>query len=123
MKEAALFFVDYLVKDPKTGYLISVPSNSPEQGGLVMGPTMDHQIIRDLFANTAEAAASLGQDQELAAQLRSLRKQIAPNQNASRIHGRCERAPAFGLRQSSGALGRTLLTYPLVLAAAYATED
>ncbi len=80
MKEAALFFVDYLVKDPKTGYLISGPSNSPEQGGLVMGPTMDHQIIRDLFANTAEAAAILGQDQELAAQLRSLRKQIAPNQ-------------------------------------------
>jgi alpha-L-fucosidase 2 len=80
MKEAALFFVDYLVKDPKTGYLISGPSNSPEQGGLVMGPTMDHQIIRDLFANTAEAAASLGQDQEFAAQLTSMRMQIAPNQ-------------------------------------------
>ena len=80
MKEAALFFVDYLVKDPKTGYLISGPSNSPEQGGLVMGPTMDHQIIRDLFANTAAAAAMLGQDKELAVQLLSLRKQIAPNQ-------------------------------------------
>ena len=46
MKGAALFFADYLVEDPLTGKLISGPSNSPEQGGLVMGPTMDHQIIR-----------------------------------------------------------------------------
>ncbi len=56
MKGASQFFVDYLVKDPLTGYLISGPSNSPEQGGLVMGPTMDHEIIRSLFANTAAAA-------------------------------------------------------------------
>ena len=33
-------------EDPITGRLISGPSNSPEQGGLVMGPTMDHEIIR-----------------------------------------------------------------------------
>jgi alpha-L-fucosidase 2 len=80
MQQAALFFVDYLVRDPKTGWLISGPSNSPENGGLVMGPTMDHQIIRDLFANTAAAADVLGVDQQLAAQLRALRTQIAPNQ-------------------------------------------
>ena len=49
MKEAALFFNRYLIKDPKTGWLISTPSNSPEQGGLVAGPTMDHQIIRDVI--------------------------------------------------------------------------
>ncbi len=80
MKGAALFFVDFLVKDPKTGWLISGPSNSPEEGGLVMGPTMDHQIIRDLFANTAEAAAVLGLDKDFAATLTALRAQIAPNQ-------------------------------------------
>ncbi len=80
MKEAALFFVDFLVKDPKTGWLISGPSNSPEQGGLVMGPTMDHQIIRSLFSNTVEAANVLGVDKELAAQLATMQKQIAPNQ-------------------------------------------
>jgi alpha-L-fucosidase 2 len=80
MKEAALFFTDFLVKDPKTGWLISGPSNSPEEGGLVMGPTMDHQIIRDLFANTAEAATELGLDHDFAAKLLELRKQIAPNQ-------------------------------------------
>jgi alpha-L-fucosidase 2 len=79
MKEAALFFTDFLVRDPQTGKLISGPSNSPEQGGLVMGPTMDHQIIRDLFANTAQAAAVLGTDKDFAAQLSGLRGQIAPN--------------------------------------------
>ena len=80
MKEASLFFVDFLVKDPKTGRLISTPSNSPEQGGLVAGPTMDHQIIRDLFANTIQAAGILGIDRDFAAKLAELRKQIAPNQ-------------------------------------------
>jgi alpha-L-fucosidase 2 len=80
MKDAALFFVDVLVRDPRTGWLISTPSNSPEQGGLVAGPTMDHQLIRDLFANTAQAAAILGVDRALADQLEAMRVQIAPNQ-------------------------------------------
>jgi alpha-L-fucosidase 2 len=80
MKEASEFFVDFLVKDPKTGWLVSGPSNSPEQGGLVMGPTMDHQIIRALFASTAQAAEILGLDADFAKQLWALRAQIAPNQ-------------------------------------------
>lgn len=80
MKEAALFFVDYLVRDPKTGWLVSGPSNSPEHGGLVMGPTMDHQIIRALFASTAQAAEILGVDAGLAKQLRAMHAEIAPNQ-------------------------------------------
>jgi alpha-L-fucosidase 2 len=80
MKEASLFFADFLVKDPKTGWLISTPSNSPEQGGLVAGPTMDHQIIRDLLANTIHAAEILGTDRDLAAKLADVRKQIAPDQ-------------------------------------------
>ena len=79
MKEAALFFVDYLSKDPITGKLISGPSNSPEQGGLVMGPAMDHQIIRALFANTAQAARMLGRDGDLADKLDGMRREIAPN--------------------------------------------
>jgi alpha-L-fucosidase 2 len=79
MKGAALFFEDFLVEDPKTGFLISGPSNSPENGGLVMGPTMDHQIVRSLFASTAEAAAILGVDAELAGRLRAMRARIAPD--------------------------------------------
>jgi alpha-L-fucosidase 2 len=80
MKEASLFFTDFLTEDPKTGWLISTPSNSPEQGGLVAGPTMDHQIIRSLFDATAQAAEILGQDKEFAEQLRQLKGRIAPNQ-------------------------------------------
>ncbi len=80
MKESAQFFVDYLVRDPKTGWLVSGPSNSPEQGGLVMGPTMDHQIIRALFASTAQAAEILGVDADFAKQLWAMRAEIAPNQ-------------------------------------------
>ncbi|WP_165234133.1 glycoside hydrolase family 95 protein [Aquisphaera insulae] len=79
MKGAAEFFVDYLVQDPVTGKLISGPSNSPEQGGLVMGPTMDHQIIRDLFANTIRAAEILNTDSELAAKLGEMLPRIASN--------------------------------------------
>src|ERR1700693_2982969 len=80
MKEAATFFVDFLVKDPSTGWLISTPSNSPEHGGLGAGPTMDHQIIRDLFANTIEAAGILKVDAEFAGKLAEMREQIAPDQ-------------------------------------------
>jgi len=82
MKGAAEFFVESLVEDPRSDerWLISGPSNSPEIGGLVMGPTMDHQIIRSLFANTAEAARVLGVDEEFATKLDALRVRIAPNQ-------------------------------------------
>jgi alpha-L-fucosidase 2 len=82
MKEAALFFVDYLVEDPRSdkGWLISGPSNSPELGGLVMGPTMDHQIIRDLFANVIAASEILGVDENLRKTLIEKRNRIAPMQ-------------------------------------------
>lgn len=79
MKGAAEFFVHFLVKDPKTGYLISSPSNSPEHGGLVAGPTMDHQIIRDLFKNCIAAAKALDIDKAFADTLQSKYNQIAPN--------------------------------------------
>lgn len=87
MKEAALFFTEYLVKDPKTGYLVSGPSISPENEYLTrdgervsvcMGPTMDQQIIYNLFSNCIEAAKVLGTDAKLSAKLQKLRAQLAP---------------------------------------------
>jgi alpha-L-fucosidase 2 len=80
MKEAALFFNSFLVKDLTTGWLISTPSNSPEQGGLIAGPTMDHQIIRDLFKNVIEASELLNVDRSFRNELKKKYKQIAPNQ-------------------------------------------
>ncbi|HEX6847859.1 MAG TPA: glycoside hydrolase N-terminal domain-containing protein [Chitinophagaceae bacterium] len=79
MKEAALFFNSFLIKDPATGKLISTPSNSPEQGGLVAGPTMDHQIIRTLFNNVIAASEILKADPQLRHELKEKVKLIAPN--------------------------------------------
>jgi alpha-L-fucosidase 2 len=75
-----MFFVDFLIEDPKTGWLISTPSNSPEIGGLVAGPTMDHQIIRDLLTNCIEASKLLGTDEDFRKKLIDIKSQIAPNQ-------------------------------------------
>ncbi|MBN2269224.1 MAG: glycoside hydrolase family 95 protein [Sedimentisphaerales bacterium] len=80
MKGAAEFFVDFLIEDPKTGWLISTPSNSPENGGLVAGPAMDHQIIRDLLGNCIEASKILGVDEDLREKLTEIKGKIAPNQ-------------------------------------------
>jgi len=80
MKGASEFFMDYLVKDPKTGWLISGPSFSPEQGSLCMGPSMDHQIIRALMDATLESAKILGKDKKFAAELAAVRAQVAPDQ-------------------------------------------
>jgi alpha-L-fucosidase 2 len=80
MKEAAVFFNTFLIKDPATGYLVSTPSNSPEQGGLVAGPAMDHQIIRGLFNNVIAASQVLNVDSALRNILKEKIKQIAPNQ-------------------------------------------
>ena len=80
MKGAAMFYADFLVKDPKTGWLVSAPSNSPENGGLVSGPTMDHEIIKSLFKACIEASEILGKDQEFAETLKQLLPKIAPYQ-------------------------------------------
>ncbi len=82
LKQCALFFVDTLIEDPRSDgkWLICGPSNSPEQGGLVMGPAMDHQIIRAVFGAVIEASAILETDVELRTELLALVDRIAPNQ-------------------------------------------
>jgi len=87
LKEAAEFFLDYLVEDPRTGLLISGPSSSPEnrfrtadgqEANVVMGATMDHQIIDDVFRNCIEASEALGIDEEFRAELREARERMTP---------------------------------------------
>ncbi|TAL03362.1 MAG: glycoside hydrolase family 95 protein [Verrucomicrobia bacterium] len=80
MKSACEFFMDYLVTDPKTGWLVSGPSFSPEQGSLCIGPSMDHQIIRALMDATLEAAKILDTDKKFAEQLAAVRAKVAPDQ-------------------------------------------
>ncbi|MBB6734753.1 glycosyl hydrolase family 95 catalytic domain-containing protein [Cohnella zeiphila] len=68
LREAAVFLVDYVV-EAKSGELVTNPSVSPENtyilpngesGVLCAGPTMDTQIIRELFGAVLNAEAVLG---------------------------------------------------------------
>lgn len=80
LRGAAEFYADILIEDPQTGKLITGPSNSPEHGGLVMGPAMDRQLIRSLFLNTSTAARTLGVDEQFAVELEQLQARILPDQ-------------------------------------------
>lgn len=80
MKSAAEFFMDSMVLDTNTGWLVTSPSFSPEQGSLCIGPSMDHQIIRALMDATLASAKILDTDKAFAAQLAAVRQQVAPDQ-------------------------------------------
>jgi alpha-L-fucosidase 2 len=85
MRGAAQFFVDTLVPEPKHGYLVTNPSLSPENehpfgASVTAGPTMDAQILRDLFAACIRASEILGLDPELRSQLAAMRARLPPNQ-------------------------------------------
>lgn len=84
LRGAAAFFAATLQRDPATGAMVTVPSISPENvhpfGATVCaGPTMDAQILRDLFGQCIEAAGVLGVDADFATQLTALREQLPPN--------------------------------------------
>lgn len=92
MKEAAQFFVDFMVIDPKTGLLLSGPSVSPENSFLdkdgkmatiSMGSTMDREIIFELFQNCISSADILGIDKEFSQILQSKIDQMPPLQIGS----------------------------------------
>jgi alpha-L-fucosidase 2 len=85
LKGASEFFLDTLQKSPDGKWLVTNPSISPENGhpkgaAVCAGPTMDQQILRDLFANTIKAATLLGVDKDLQRQLADTRARLAPNQ-------------------------------------------
>lgn len=85
MKGAALFYLNSLVEETATGnkYLVTAPSASPENthGGnnVCYGPTMDNQIIRDVFNYTTEAAKVLGLDSDLQTRMQAAVKRLPPN--------------------------------------------
>ncbi len=92
LKDAALFFVDFLVEDPRTGLLVSGPSISPENrfvtendGGaaVCMGPAMDHQIIRELFSNCIKTSELLGIDKAFSDTLKMMLTKLTPSQIGS----------------------------------------
>ncbi|GAB2602626.1 glycoside hydrolase N-terminal domain-containing protein [Streptomyces capparidis] len=89
MKGAAQFFLDTLVREPSLGWLVTNPSNSPElphHAGVSVcaGPTMDMQILRDLFDGCARAGELLGVDTDFRGRVRAARDQLAPTRIGSR---------------------------------------
>jgi alpha-L-fucosidase 2 len=89
MKGAAQFFLDTLVTHPTLGYLVTNPSNSPElphhtNASVCAGPTMDNQILRDLFNGCARAAETLGVDAGFRTQVLAARDRLAPTRVGSR---------------------------------------
>lgn len=87
---AAKFFLSSMIREPKRGWLVTAPSSSPENAFYLpgnkdaiyvcMGPTMDTQIIRELFANTLSAAEILGIKDGITARIRETIPQLPPMQ-------------------------------------------
>jgi len=89
LKGAAQFYLDFLVEEPKSHWLVTSPSSSPENRfyapdgkkySVCNGPSMDRQIIWDLFIHTSQAAKILNTDLEFAGLLDTARSKIAPPQ-------------------------------------------
>jgi alpha-L-fucosidase 2 len=86
MKEASLFYADWLVED-KNGFLVTAAGNSPEnafinskgeKAQISQGPTMDMTIVRELFSRTMEVARLLNTDAGLVGELREKLNKLAP---------------------------------------------
>lgn len=87
LKGASLFFTDMLVEDPRSKYLVTAPTTSPENAyklpngkvaSICAGSTMDNQIVRELFTHTIEAAGILGTDTAFCELLAAKRGRLKP---------------------------------------------
>lgn len=86
MKEAAEFLLSFMIED-KNGYLVTAPSNSPENkyklpgGGsfnLTYGATMDVEITMELFNACIAASERLGEDKNFRKELQAAMKKLPP---------------------------------------------
>lgn len=87
LKGSAKFYKSVLIKDPKTGWLVTSPSVSPENtfylpngktASISMGPTIDNQIVRELFTNVIAASKLLNVDAEFRSELQEKLKSVPP---------------------------------------------
>ncbi|MFT3705734.1 MAG: glycoside hydrolase family 95 protein [Agriterribacter sp.] len=87
LESASAFYLDWLVKDPVTGKLVSGPAASPENAfiapdsstaSISMGPTHDHEVIYNLFTNTLNAAMALNIKDEAINKISTARDQLQP---------------------------------------------
>lgn len=100
MKGSVEFFMDFLVEYPGKDWLVTNPSNSPENPPegkgykyffdevtasyyfttIAIGSTIDMQILKDLFSYYASATEILGVDAEFAKKVLAARKRLVPSQ-------------------------------------------
>jgi alpha-L-fucosidase 2 len=89
LKGAADFFLDYLITDPASGYLVINPSTSPENsfttddgkiGTITMASSMDNQLLRNLFKHCIEATTMLNGDRAFISKLEQSIKKLPPHQ-------------------------------------------
>jgi alpha-L-fucosidase 2 len=100
IKGSVEFFMDFLVEHPNGKWLVTNPSNSPENPPkgkgyeyfydevtgmyyfttIVAGATMDIQILKDLFGYYTSASGILNVDSEFATKVEMARKRLPPSQ-------------------------------------------
>ena len=89
LRDAAEFFLAYLVAEPRHGWLVTGPSDSPENwyvtpsGGRAaesMGPTIDRVFVYGLFSKCILASEVLGIDEEFRGRLEAARARLSPLQ-------------------------------------------
>ena len=94
MRGAARFFLSTLVEEPVHQWLVTAPSSSPENAfwcgkdsiatSICMGPTMDVQLLGELFSSTSAAAGILGIDKDFSDSLAAATKRFPPMRVDSR---------------------------------------
>ncbi len=87
---AARFFLNSMIPEPKNGWLVTAPSSSPENSFYLpgsnepvfvcMGPTMDAQIVRELFTNILAAAEILNKEDQTTKEIREVLPLLPPMQ-------------------------------------------
>lgn len=92
MRGASEFFQSTMVREPKHGWKVTAPSSSPENAFILdgndqptsvcMAPTMDIEIVRELYSNVIKAAEILGIDDKLTADLKRDLEDLPPLQIA-----------------------------------------
>jgi alpha-L-fucosidase 2 len=92
MKGSARFYADMLIEEPKHKWLVTAPANSPENAfqlpdnrvaHVVMGPTIDMQLLRYLFDSCIESSRILGSDADFRNELIEKRARLAPTRIGS----------------------------------------
>jgi len=88
LRGCSQFFLDFLMEEPTHGWLVTAPSVSAENSfftadgvrtQVCMGPTLDNQLLRDVFDRTVEAGSRLGVDGEFCGQVQAARRRLAPD--------------------------------------------